>query len=79
MDRRFIKKSILISSIYNFYLEIKSEDAESISKIFTERYNIMKIIRNGNNINYVLKKYGVFVTGMIHRSAYLCMNMHRYA
>jgi hypothetical protein len=39
MDRRFIKKLILISLTYNLYLEIKSEDAESISKIFNERYN----------------------------------------
>jgi hypothetical protein len=39
IDRKFIKKLILISSIYNFYLEIKFKDAESISKIFNERYN----------------------------------------
>jgi hypothetical protein len=39
MDRRFIKKLILILSIYDLYLEIKSEDAEFISKIFNERYN----------------------------------------
>jgi hypothetical protein len=39
MDRRSIKKSILILSIYNLYLEVKSEDAEFISKIFNERYN----------------------------------------
>jgi hypothetical protein len=39
MDRRSIKKSILLLSIYNLYLEIKSEDAESILKIFNERYN----------------------------------------
>jgi hypothetical protein len=38
MDRRSIKKLMLILSIYNLYLEIKSEDAESISKIFNERY-----------------------------------------
>jgi hypothetical protein len=39
MDRRFIKKLILMSSIYNLYLEVKSEDAESIFKVFNERYN----------------------------------------
>jgi hypothetical protein len=39
MDRRFNKKLILISSIYNLYLEIKFEDTESISKIFNEKYN----------------------------------------
>jgi hypothetical protein len=39
MDLRSIKKSILISSTYNLYLEIKSENAESIPKIFNERYN----------------------------------------
>jgi hypothetical protein len=39
MDRKSIKKPILISSIYDLYLEIKSEDAESILKIFNERYN----------------------------------------
>jgi hypothetical protein len=39
MDRKSIKKLILISSIYNLYLEIKSEDTESIYKIFNERYN----------------------------------------
>jgi hypothetical protein len=39
MDRRSIKKSILILSIYDFYLEVKSEDAESIFKALNERYN----------------------------------------
>jgi hypothetical protein len=39
VDRRSIKKLMLILSIYNLYLEIKSEDAESISKVFNERYN----------------------------------------
>jgi hypothetical protein len=39
MNRRSIKKLILILLIYDLYLEIKSEDAESISKIFNERYN----------------------------------------
>jgi hypothetical protein len=39
MGRRFIKKSILILSIYNLYLEVKSEDAEFIPKTFNEGYN----------------------------------------
>jgi hypothetical protein len=39
VDRSSIKKSILILSIYDLYLEIKSEDVESISKIFNEKYN----------------------------------------
>jgi hypothetical protein len=39
MDRRFIKKLILISLIYNLYLEVKSEDAEFIPKALNERYN----------------------------------------
>jgi hypothetical protein len=39
MDRKFIKKLILILSIYNLYLEVKSENAEFISKIFNEKYN----------------------------------------
>jgi hypothetical protein len=39
IDRRSIKKLILILSIYDLYLEVKSEDTESISKIFNERYN----------------------------------------
>jgi hypothetical protein len=39
MDRRSIKKLMLILSIYDLYLEVKSEDAESIPKIFNERYN----------------------------------------
>jgi hypothetical protein len=39
MNRKSIKKSILISSIYNFYLEIKSENAEFIPKTLNERYN----------------------------------------
>jgi hypothetical protein len=30
---------MLILSIYDFYLEIKSENAKSIFKIFNERYN----------------------------------------
>jgi hypothetical protein len=39
MDRRSIKKLILISLIYDLYLEVKSEDTESISKALNERYN----------------------------------------
>jgi hypothetical protein len=39
IDLRSIKKSILILLIYDLYLEIKFEDAESISKVFNERYN----------------------------------------
>ena len=39
INRRSIKKLILILSIYDLYLEIKSEDAESISKTLNERYN----------------------------------------
>jgi hypothetical protein len=39
MDRRFIKKSMLISSIYDLYLKVKSENAESIPKALNERYN----------------------------------------
>jgi hypothetical protein len=39
MDRRSIKKSMLILSTYDFYLEIKPEDAESIPKALNERYN----------------------------------------
>jgi hypothetical protein len=46
MDRRSIKKLILISSTYDLYLEIKSEDAESISKIFNERYNHIQYNKN---------------------------------
>jgi hypothetical protein len=39
MDRKSIKKLILILSTYDLYLEIKPEDTESIPKIFNERYN----------------------------------------
>jgi hypothetical protein len=39
VNRKSIKKLILISSIYDLYLEIKSENAESIPKAFNERYN----------------------------------------
>jgi hypothetical protein len=39
VDRRSIKKSILMLLIYDLYLEVKSEDAESIPKISNERYN----------------------------------------
>jgi hypothetical protein len=39
IDRRSIKKLILISSIYDLYLEVKPEDAESIPKALNERYN----------------------------------------
>jgi hypothetical protein len=39
VDRRSIKKLILILLIYNLYLEVKFEDAEFIPKIFNERYN----------------------------------------
>jgi hypothetical protein len=46
MYRRSIKKLILILSIYNLYLEVKSEDAESIPKIFNERYNHIQYNKN---------------------------------
>ena len=46
IDRRSIKKSMLISSIYDLYLEVKSEDAESIFKIFNERYNHIQYNEN---------------------------------
>jgi lysophospholipid acyltransferase (LPLAT)-like uncharacterized protein len=46
MDRKSNKKLILISSIYNFYLEIKSEDAESIPKSFNEKYNTIQYNKN---------------------------------
>jgi hypothetical protein len=46
MDRKSIKKSILISLIYDLYLEVKSEDTESISKIFNERYNHIQYNEN---------------------------------
>jgi hypothetical protein len=46
IDRKSIKKSILISSIYNLYLEIKPEDTESIPKIFNERYNHIQYNKN---------------------------------
>jgi hypothetical protein len=39
INPRSIKKSILILLIYNLYLEIKSEDAEFILKVFNEKYN----------------------------------------
>jgi hypothetical protein len=39
MDRRSIKKLILILLIYDLYLEVKTEDAESIPKALNERYN----------------------------------------
>jgi hypothetical protein len=39
VNRRSIKQLMLILSIYDFYLEIKSENAKSIFKIFNERYN----------------------------------------
>jgi hypothetical protein len=46
IDRRSIKKSILILSIYNLYLEVKSENAESIPKVFNERYNHIQYNEN---------------------------------
>jgi hypothetical protein len=46
MNRRFIKKPILILSIYNLYLEVKSEDAESIPKTLNERYNHIQYNEN---------------------------------
>jgi hypothetical protein len=39
VNRKSIKKSILISLIYNLYLEVKFDDAESIPKALNERYN----------------------------------------
>jgi hypothetical protein len=46
MDRRSIKKLMLISSIYDLYLEVKSEDAESIPKTLNERYNHIQYNEN---------------------------------
>jgi hypothetical protein len=46
VDRRFIKKLMLMLLIYDLYLEIKSEDAESILKIFNERYNHIQYNEN---------------------------------
>jgi hypothetical protein len=42
MNRRSIKKLMLILSIYNLYLEIKPENTESIPKIFNEKYNYIQ-------------------------------------
>jgi hypothetical protein len=46
MDRKFIKKSILMLLIYDLYLEIKPKDTESIPKIFNERYNHIQYNEN---------------------------------
>jgi hypothetical protein len=46
MDRKSIKKSMLILSIYDLYLEVKSEDIESIPKAFNERYNHIQYNEN---------------------------------
>jgi hypothetical protein len=46
VDRKSIKKSILISSTYDLYLEVKSEDAESIPKTLNERYNHIQYNEN---------------------------------
>jgi hypothetical protein len=46
MDRKFIKKLILMSSTYDLYLEVKPEDAESIPKIFNEKYNHIQYNEN---------------------------------
>jgi hypothetical protein len=46
MDRRSIKKLILMLSIYDLYLEIKSENAEFNFKIFNERYNHIQYNEN---------------------------------
>jgi hypothetical protein len=42
VDRKFIKKSMLILSTSDFYLEVKSEDVEFIFKAFNERYNYIQ-------------------------------------
>jgi hypothetical protein len=46
VDRRFIKKLILILLIYDLYLKVKYEDAESIPKILNERYNHIQYNEN---------------------------------
>ena len=46
VNRRSIKKSMLISSIYDLYLEVKSKDAESIPKTLNERYNHIQYNEN---------------------------------
>jgi hypothetical protein len=39
VDRKFIMKLMLILSIYDLYLKVKSEDTEFIFKALNERYN----------------------------------------
>jgi hypothetical protein len=46
VDHKSIKKSILILSIYDLYLGIKSEDVEFIPKLFNERYNTIQYNEN---------------------------------
>jgi hypothetical protein len=46
VNRRSIKKLMLISLIYDLYLEVKPEDAESIPKIFNEKYNHIQYNEN---------------------------------
>jgi hypothetical protein len=46
MDRRSIKKLILILLTYDLYLEVKSEEAESIFKTLNERYNHIQYNEN---------------------------------
>jgi hypothetical protein len=46
VNRKFIKKSILMSSTYNLYLEVKPEDAESIPKTLNEKYNHIQYNEN---------------------------------
>jgi hypothetical protein len=46
MNCKSIKKSMLILLSYNLYLEVKFEDAESISEIFNERYNYIQYNKN---------------------------------
>jgi hypothetical protein len=46
MDLRSIKKLMLILLIYDLYLEVKSENAESIPKTFNEKYNHIQYNKN---------------------------------
>jgi hypothetical protein len=46
INRKFIKKLMLILLIYDLYLDVKSEDAASISKFLNERYNTIQYNKN---------------------------------
>jgi hypothetical protein len=70
---KWFNNDIAIEYLKHFYKYAKS----------TEVYRLLVLDDYGSHIIFQFKifanEYKIIVTGMVHRSAYLCIFMHRYA